>query len=389
MGKMRIGIVGLGSRGSDLSKVFTEGKVRDAVVVAVCDVEPSRLEWAKKNIAADVQIFDHIDAFYQYKDMDAVIIVTPHYFHPPFAIQGLQNGYHVLIEKPAGVFTKQVREMNEVALKSDKVLGIMLNQRTSPAFQKLRELVNAGELGEIVRTNWIVTNWFRSQHYYDAGGWRATWRGEGGGVLINQSPHQLDLLQWTCGMPKRVMAFCHFGKSHSIEVEDEVSAYLEYENGATGVFITSTSEANGTNRFEVIGEKGKVVIEEGSFKFWKQEDTSSHIIATSRKGNPKVEQIKVDIDLVKGEVGHVGILNNWLDHIRTGTPLLAPGIEGIHTVQLINAMLLSSWTSNWVELPVNEEQYYEELQKKIKASKYVKKENEFAVLDMSGTFNEM
>lgn len=164
---------------------------------------------------------------------------------------------------------------------------------------------------------------------------------------------------------------------------------MEYENGATGVFITSTSEANGTNRFEVIGEKGKVVIEEGSFKFWKQEDTSSHIIATSRKGNPKVEQIKVDIDLVKGEVGHVGILNNWLDHIRTGTPLLAPGIEGIHTVQLINAMLLSSWTSNWVELPVNEEQYYEELQKKIKASKYVKKENEFAVLDMSGTFNEM
>ena len=192
---------------------------------------------------------------------DAVLIAVPHYQHPELSIDALQHNLHVMCEKPAGVYTKQVREMNEVAKKTNRVFAMMFNQRTNCVYRKMHELVTSGDLGAIKRVNWIITDWYRTQSYYDSGDWRATWEGEGGGVLLNQCPHNLDLIQWICGMPSKVQAFCHEGKWHDIEVEDDVTAYLEYPNGATGVFITSTADAPGTNRFEITLEKGKLVCE--------------------------------------------------------------------------------------------------------------------------------
>lgn len=267
--KVRVGIIGIGNMGSKHALNIAQGKIEHAELVAVCDTNPDRLSWAKETLGEDVHCFSEPVDLFESNLIDGVIIATPHYDHPRLAIEALGYNIHVLLEKPAGVYTKQVKEMNEVAAKSNKIFSLMLNQRTTPVFKKLKELIETGELGEIKRTNWIMTAWYRPQSYYNSGGWRATWEGEGGGVLLNQDPHILDLWQWTCGLPKRVRAFCSNGKFHDIEVEDDVTAYVEYENGATGVFVTSTGDAPGTNRLEVTGDRGKIVIEDNKLTFWR------------------------------------------------------------------------------------------------------------------------
>ncbi len=385
MGKVKIGVIGIGNMGRSHAKNIFSGKVSNASLVAVSDSNASQLEWAKEQFGNEVKYYSDNAKFFADKNIDAVIIATPHYDHPDLAIQGFANDMHVLIEKPAGVYTKQVNEMNAVAAKSDKVFAIMYNQRTNPVFQKLKDLIESGELGEIRRTNWIITNWYRSQSYYDSGGWRATWEGEGGGVLINQNPHNLDLWQWTCGMPKRVRAFCHFGKMHDIEVEDDVTAYVEYENGATGVYVTSTGDAPGTNRLEVTGDRGKVVIEDNKLTFWRLRVPERQFNKEYTGGFGSPEAWKCEVPISGKETSHIGIMNNWIDAILTGAPLLAPGEEGVHGLEISNAMHLSTWTDDWVELPVDEDLFYQKLQEQIKNSTTTKKTGNDKTLDVSGT----
>ncbi|HHY81964.1 MAG TPA: Gfo/Idh/MocA family oxidoreductase [Clostridiales bacterium] len=385
MERVRIGIIGIGNMGTVHALYLKAGDVPNAELTAVCDINPERLKWAKENLGESVQLFDNADAFFASKAMDAVMIATPHYFHPPMAIQSLRQGYHTLIEKPAGVYTRQVREMNEVAEKSGRVFGIMYNQRTNPVYQKVRDLVKSGELGEIKRTIWIITNWYRSQSYYDSGGWRATWAGEGGGVLLNQDPHQLDLWQWMCGMPKRVRAFCAFGKYHNIEVEDDVTGYVEYENGATGLFVTSTGESPGTNRFEISADRGKLVIEDGKVTFWRLRVPERQFNAEYKGGFGEPECWKCEIPIWGKASEHRGITSNWVQAILKGTPLLAPGVEGINGLQISNAMHLSAWTDSWVDIPVDEELFYQKLQEKIKTSTF-KKVAENRTFNIEGTF---
>jgi len=384
--KVRIGVVGIGNMGSAHAKYLAAGDVPNAELTAVCDINPKRLEWARDNLGEHIKLFENAEAMFESKAVDAVIIATPHYDHPPLAISAFKRGLHVLIEKPAGVYTKQVREMNEVAEKSGKVFGIMYNQRTNPVYQKLRDLVKSGELGEIKRINWIITNWYRSQSYYDSGGWRATWAGEGGGVLINQCPHNLDLWQWICGMPRRVRAFCHYGKYHDIEVEDDVTAYMEYENGATGVFITTTGEAPGTNRFEIAGDRGKIVVEEGKLTFWRLRVSERQFNREYKGGFGSPECWKCEIPVHGVETAHRGITTNWVNAILKGTPLLAPGVEGIYGLTISNAMHLSSWLDDWVEIPFDEDLFYQKLKERIDSSKFKKDKKEDKVLDVEGTY---
>jgi predicted dehydrogenase len=386
MANVRIGVIGLGNMGSRHAQNLIKNEVPGATLTAVSDERPERLEWARQELGEQVGLFDSLESLIASGKVDGIIIATPHYFHTEQAILALNKGLHVLVEKPAGVHTKQVREMNEVAAKSGKVFGVMFNQRTNPLYKKLRDLIESGELGEIRRTNWIVTNWYRAQSYYDSGGWRATWSGEGGGVLINQSPHQLDLWQWTTGlMPKRIRAFCYFGKHRDIEVEDEVTAYVEYENGATGVFITTTGEAPGTNRFEVSGTRGKIIVEDDKLTFWRLRVSEPEFNSTYTGGFGQPECWKCDIPVTGPNLQHVGIMRDWVDAISKGTPLLASGEEGIKGVTLANAMLLSTWTDNWVDLPINEELFYEQLEQRIQESKSTKAADSFKTLDVSNT----
>lgn len=355
--------------GKGHAQYLIEGQVKGAVLAAVSDVRPECLISAKENWGEQLHAYESASEMFRSGEIDGVLLCTPHYEHPKQAIEALQAGLHVLVEKPAGVYTKQVREMNEAAAASGRVFGIMYNQRTNPLYAKLKDLISSGELGEIRRTNWIITNWYRPQAYYNSGGWRATWAGEGGGVLINQDPHQLDLWQWTTGlMPKRVRAFCGFGKHRDIEVENDVTAYVEYENGATGVFVTSTYECPGTNRFEISGDRGKIVIENDRMTFWRLRQLESEFNRTNTESFAQPECWRFDIPIVPGGAQHKEITQDWTNAIMHGTPLLAPGEEGIKGLTISNAMQLSTWIDDWVELPIDEDLYYEKLQEQIARS---------------------
>lgn len=369
MDVVRMGVIGIGGMGSNHCRQMAEQKIPGLRLTAVADVREGRREWAKENLPAEVHIYETADALMDSGDVDAVLIATPHYFHPEIAAAGFRRGLHVISEKPAGVYTKQVREMNGEAEKSDVVFALMFNQRTNPLYRKLREMVQSGEYGALKRVNWIITDWYRTQAYYDSGDWRATWDGEGGGVLLNQCPHQLDLLQWICGMPVKVQAFCHEGKWHHIEVEDDVTAYLEYPNGATGVFITSTGDAPGTNRLEVDLERAKLVCEDGKLMMYEMKVSEREFCFTSSEGFAKPEGEWKEVDSPGENTQHNGVLAAFADAILNGGELVAKGQEGINGLTLSNAMHLSSWLGHPVELPFDEDLFLEELTKRRKLSK--------------------
>lgn len=369
MNQVRMGIIGIGNMGSGHAKSIVEGKVPDMVLTAVADVREVRRQWAKDNLTEGIAVFENAEELLDSGLVDAVLVATPHYVHPDLVMKAMERNLHVMCEKPAGVYTKQVREMNEVAAQNDVVFGMMFNQRTNHVYRKMHELIASGVYGQIKRVNWIVTDWYRSQAYYDSGDWRATWDGEGGGVLLNQCPHNLDLLQWICGMPVRVRAFCHEGKWHNIEVEDDVTAYLEYENGATGVFVTSTGDAPGTNRFEVLLEKGKIICEHGKLSVFEAKVSEREFCFTTKEGfaTPPGEWIEVETDGENPQ--HVGVLKAFVGAILRGEPLVANGEEGIRGLTLSNAMHLSAWTNEMVELPLDEELFLKELNARRAGSK--------------------
>lgn len=387
--KIRLGIIGIGNMGSGHADNITAGKCPDFKIVAVADINSERLQWARDRYGDCITYFSDAEDMLKSGMLDACIISVPHYDHPKYTIDCIKRGIHVMCEKPAGVYTKQVCEMNSVADENPQVVfGMMFNQRTSYIYRKMRELIQSGEYGQIRRTNWLITNWYRPQAYYNSGDWRATWSGEGGGVLLNQCPHQLDLWQWICGMPEKIEAHLHYGKWHDIEVEDDVTAYAEYKNGATGVFVTSTGDACGTNRFEVQTDKAKIVAENGRLIVNELEISEPQFTKTNTLpfGQPLVNKIEFEeVNKSKKPSGHVMVLNAWGGAILRGTPLVADGREGIKGLTISNAMHLSSWLKKEITLPFDENLYYNELEKRIKNSR--RKANAKSVFaDTSGTY---
>ena len=375
---LKLGIIGVGNMGSGHATRIKEGACPNIVVTAVADRRASRRAWAQENVPG-AQVFAEGSELIQAGACDAVLIATPHYQHPTLAAEAFEAGLHVLCEKPAGVYTLQVRDMMAAADKHpDRVFAMMFNQRTNCVYRKMKEMIDGGEIGEIKRMNWIVTDWYRTQYYYDSGAWRATWAGEGGGVLLNQCPHQLDLLQWLCGLPAKVHAFAHEGKWHDVEVEDDVTAYLEFPNGATGVFITTTGDAPGTNRLEVTGTKGTLICDYDGLIFKKLAMDEREWCATCNEGfkKPDCETINVETDGLNEQ--HVGVMNAFADAIENGAPLVADGREGINGLMLSNAIHLSAWTGETVSLPIDEKKFYDILMEKCKTSRH-KEEVDVAV----------
>jgi len=383
---VKIAIIGIGNMGTIHAQRIFAGVIDGLELTCICDISAKRLDWAKAEFGGKVKLFASSDDLFENADLfDAVVIATPHYDHPPLAIKAFELGKHVLVEKPAGVYTKAVREMNAAAEKSGKKFCIMYNQRTIPAHKKIREMVQSGELGTIKRMIWIATNWYRPQSYHDSSTWRSTWVGEGGGVLLNQCPHQLDLWWWIFGMPKKVRGFASFGKYYNIEVDDDVTAYAEYENGMTATFITTTGESPGTSRLEISGSLGKIVMEDNKLKFWKNEVDEREFNAGFKGGfgNPAVEESEIEVSLEASE--HIGILQNFANSILNGEELLSPGVEGIYGLTISNAIHLSAWTDNWIEFPMDEDLFYDTLRGKIENSTFEKVENDGNVLDLAGT----
>ena len=330
--------------------------------------------WAKQTAGEETPVFADAEEMIKSGLLDAVIISVPHYDHPRYAIEAFKNDLHVMCEKPAGVYTLQVREMIEEANKHPNLkFGMMFNQRTNCHYRKMKELLDSGSLGSIRRSTWIITNWYRPQAYYDSGAWRATWAGEGGGVLLNQCPHNLDLWQWLCGMPSKVYAKMMFGRWHDIEVEDDVVAIVEYPNGTTGTFITTTADTPGTNRLEIVCDGGTLICEKGQLILKKlssfESEFSRNNISPYAAPECTVEIVETD---GKNEQ-HVGVLNAFAASILRNEPLIADGREGIRALQISNAMHMSAWTQKEIDIPFDEHEFKRLLDDRIRTSQ--KKEN--------------
>lgn len=380
MENVRYGVIGIGNMGTSHSGWLAGGKIPGATLTAVCDIDEKRRAWAKENLP-EVAVFEDYKELLDSKLVDAVIIAVPHYLHPEMAIESLKRNINTMVEKPAGVYASQIREMNAEAEKHPDVkFAMMFNQRTNPLYQKVKEILDAGTIGELRRVTWIITSWWRTQKYYDSSAWRATWAGEGGGVLVNQAPHQLDLLQWLCGMPSLMEAHLKYGSHRDITVEDDVTAYFEYPNGATGTFITCTHDALGTDRLEIHGDNGKIIITDSKCvtvkKMDKPEDVWNHEL-----------DFRQMLALVKGQTQqklyteetfecpenwdqqHIDVLINFTNAIAKGEELIAPGAEGIKAVEIANAMFLSDWLGHAVTIPVDDDLFYEKLQEKVQEEK--------------------
>jgi predicted dehydrogenase len=351
--------------GSAHAQSILAGNAPRLRLAAICGGNVARLD-----LPPSVKVFPDSQHLIRSGEVDAVLIATPHYSHTSIGIDALEHGLHVLVEKPISVHKRDCEKLIAAhANRKEQVFAAMFNQRTDPFYQKIRALIRDGELGEIRRVNWIITNWFRTAAYYTSAAWRATWAGEGGGILLNQCPHNLDLLQWLFGMPVRIRAFCGFGRYHDIEVEDDVTAYLEFQNGATGVFIASTGEAPGANRLEIAAERGKVVYENDRLTFTRNEVAMTEFSRASDLGFAMPPSAEVAIPLSGHGEQHLGILNNFADAVLDGAPLIAPAEEGIHSVELANAMLYSTFTGKTVELPLDGGAYERHLKELIATSK--------------------
>lgn len=381
---VRVGIIGIGQQGSMYSSVVAHGKlmgndigtVEGMELGAVCDISPERKTWAAETIPNVPFFTDYIEMM-DSGLVDAVFVVVPHYLHPEMAIEAMKRNLHVLVDKPAGVYTKQVKEMNEfAATKSELKFAMMFNQRMNPLYIKLKEIMDSGVIGEIRRTNWMITTWWRPEGYYQMSEWRATWGGEGGGVLINQAPHQIDLWQWLCGMPTKVLAKASYGSQRNIAVEDDVTALVEYANGATGSFITCVHDLMGTDRFEILGDKGKIVVD-GSKKITlkvlnePEQEISKNLSFDDMKQlfmgggiGDRVTESTFEFDDQWG-IQHKDVMKNFASAILNDTPLVAHGSEGINALSITNAMHLSSWLGEEVSLPIDEDLYFAKLQEKI------------------------
>ncbi len=353
MENVRLGIVGLGNMGKAHLHNIRTGKVPGLRVTALCEsvgTLPELLEGEHP--------FTDVSQMIRSGRIDAILICTPHFSHTTIGIEALQHGLHVLVEKPISVHKADCERLIAAHTDKSKIFAAMFNMRTNATFKKVKDLIDSGELGQVRRIHWEVTNWFRTNYYYATGGWRGTWKGEGGGVLMNQCPHNLDLFQWMFGMPQSVRGFCQFGRYHQVEVEDNVTAYMAWENGTTATFVTSTGEAPGANRLEIAAENGRLTVTDGTkihFQRNRQPMGKFCMEAEAAFAMPESWSMEIPVEASGGQ--HVEILQNFTNAILKGEKLLSPAEQGIHSVELANAILLSTWQDKTIELPMSSADY--------------------------------
>lgn len=383
MNPVRVGIIGMGNMGRHHAQALLSGEVARCTLTAVCRDKTGLC--ARPGIASFEKSSDLIRSGL----VDAVIVATPHFSHPEIAADALENGLHVLVEKPIAAHKADAERLLSVHQQhKEQVFAAMFQLRTEPRYARIKSLLSEGQLGGIIRFSWIATDWFRTQAYYSSSHWRATWKGEGGGVLLNQCPHQLDLLQWLMGMPVRLRSFVQLGRYHEIEVEDSVTAYLEFPQGVTGVFITSTGEAPGANRFEIAGTLGKLVLENDTLTLTHNTVSSAKQIQTASLGFSKPASTVESIPFSSQAAQHVTVLRNFVDAIESCAPLIAPGAEGIRSLELANAMLYSGLMDQTISLPLDSAAYGLKLRQLIAESRFVKRVVSVSDEDFSSSFKK-
>jgi predicted dehydrogenase len=384
MSSLRLGLIGLGNIGRHHAGYLLEGQVPRCDLVAVCNPTAAKLEpYAAKGL----QTFTDARALFASGAIDAVLIATPHYDHAPLGIAALEAGLHVMVEKPIAAHKADAERLLDCAARHpDRVLAGMFQLRVEPRYAKIRLLIEQGQLGRVQRVTWINTDWFRTETYYASGGWRATWKGEGGGVLLNQCLHNLDVLSWLFGRPSRVRGFCQFGQWHQIEVEDQVTAWFEYPDGSTGTFLSSTGEAPGTNRLEIAGSRGRLVLENNRLMFTRNSSDALEWSRTATVGFSKPDVVDIEHPFTDAPHPHANLLQNFVAAILDGAPLIAPGRDGLGSVELANAIVFSSLRGETLDLPLSGAAWEQELQRLISESRFTKQTRAVATEDFAASF---
>ena len=384
MDKVRIGIIGMGNMGRFHANDLLDGKVARGELTAVGSTSPDKLkEYEEKG----VKVFGSGEEMIDSGEIDALVVATPHYQHVTLGMAALDAGLHLMVEKPIAAHKADAeRLIAKAEEKTDLVFAAMFQLRVEPRYEKIREIVRSGELGDLMRVIWIMTDWFRSEAYFQSGGWRATWKGEGGGVLLNQCLHQLDAMQWIAGMPNKVRSEVGVGKWHDIEVEDDVTCYMEFPGGATGIFLSSTGETPGSNRFELAGTKGRLLLENDKLVFTKNAVPSDEWCKTSQIGFQQPETTVEEIPIPPAKSPHATLMTNFLDAILDGKELIAPGEEGLGSVELANVMLYSGLLGEAVDLPMDGAAWETKLNQLIADSTHEKKVVEVSGEDFAASF---
>ena len=374
MEQVKIGIIGMGNMGRSHAKRIMAGEVPHMTLGAVCDIDADARAWCAEEFPS-VPLFETAEEMIEKTALDAVLVTVPHYDHPKYAIMAFEKGLHVYCEKPGAVYTLQTQEMIESAKKHNRVFCVGFQQRTLPQFQTIKNMISSGELGHIKKVIWIVTNWYRPQAYHDSSEWRSTWKGEGGGTIVNQNPHNIDLFQWMFGMPDKVFCTIDYGKYYDIEVDDDVNAIFRYDSGTIGIYTTSTGEQPGTNRLEISCDMGKLVLESGKLTFYKSEVSEREFNKTNTASFPSIKCEKLDIEIPAATMQqHNALLEDFALAVLEGTPLLSPGEECINEVLLADAFYYSDWTGEWIDTKHFDHQgFYAALKEKADKSTYVKK----------------
>ena len=379
---IRFGLIGLGNIGSVHVGNFAAGKVSGGCLTSVCSRRPPSIE-----LPNDVCFFDDVDAMLDSGEVDAVIVATPHFSHRAMGEKVLRRGLHLMMEKPLTATKQDAERLLQIPRQDGQQFGVMMNLRIHPQMQRIKGLLDGGQLGDIQRVQWTITNWFRSEAYFASSEWRATWKGEGGGVLINQALHNLDLLQWFCGMPNSLQAYCRFGSDHDIEVEDRVTSFLEFPNGAGGVFSTSTGEAPGVNRLEIAGTKGLILLEADILTVQRNRIDSKKYSRTTKNAFGTPETTQEVFPAGEDNPSHSGVLSNFADAVQGKAALLAEAREGLMSVELANAMVYSAWTKSPVILPLDSTAYESALNERIAASPPRARTVREATIDMKQSYS--
>ncbi|MBN8247711.1 MAG: Gfo/Idh/MocA family oxidoreductase [Verrucomicrobia bacterium] len=381
---LRLGLIGLGNIGRHHATYLLEGRVPRCELTAVCATTESKLvPYREQGLAG----YTDAEALIRSGTVNAVLIATPHYQHTALGIAALEAGLHVMVEKPISAHKADAERLLACAARHPKqILAGMFQQRVEPRYAKIRDLLERGELGRLQRVTWINTDWFRTETYYASGGWRATWKGEGGGVLLNQCLHNLDVLTWLLGMPARVRGFCRMGQWHAIEVEDQVTAYLEYADGASGVFLSSTGEAPGTNRLEIAGSRGRLVLENQRLVLTRNATDALEWSRTATVGFSKPETTDEQIPFDNAAAPHAALMENFTAAVLDGAPLIAPGSDGLRSVELANAIVHSSLLEATVDLPLDGAAWERQLGDLIAASRHRKEVRAVTPDDFAASF---
>lgn len=387
--KVKIGLIGLGNIGAGTHiKCLTS--MENVELVGVCDIVREKADRVAHQCHT-TPYYSHTELFDK-SGLEAAIIAVPHYDHTTISVDAFDRGLHVLTEKPLAVHVNDAKKSIAAYERAKKknpavVFGIMFQERTFPHYKKLKDILDSGELGKLTRVTWINTTMFRTQAYYDMGGWRATWAGEGGGILTNQCPHTLDMYQWLFGVPCRITGHASLAKYHNIEVEDEVTACFEHENGMIGHLIVSTAEFPGTNRMEIVGENGKIIYENEKIMYYKNKVSMLKFSRESSVGFGRIENRCTEIPYEEKPSGHKIVTEKFVNAILNGGgELIAHGTEGINSVAIANAIMLSSFRKTTVDDIFNGDAFEDKLKELIRTSKFVKNVNTNVRVDINQSF---